>query len=209
VAKYNGSAMNAMKKKQNFLKNGVTIDQPKIIQAVAKILEALGENTQRPGLKTTPQRVAALYAELFSGIGIDLAAVLTPIVEKNAEQMIVVKDIEFYSMCEHHLVPFYGKVHLVYIPQNNIITGFSKLCRLVEITARQLQLQERMTVQMADAIMAALNPAGALVVVEATHLCMLMRGAKNSTARTVTSAIRGLFYNDSAARAEALRLIGR
>jgi len=184
------------------------IDEIQIAKAVSEILEALGEDKEREGLKATPKRVAALYAELFSGIGKDPAAELTTICEKNAEQMIVVKDIEFYSMCEHHLVPFYGKAHLVYLPQNNIITGFSKLCRLVEITAKRPQLQERMTIQIADAIMAALNPLGALVVVEATHLCMLMRGAKNTTARTITSAIRGIFYEDAAARAEALRLIG-
>ncbi|HCY37581.1 MAG: GTP cyclohydrolase I FolE [Candidatus Margulisiibacteriota bacterium] len=185
----------------------MNIDRHRIENAVKEILAAIGEDVNRPELLDTPARVACMYEEVFSCTRKDLHDTVSVILEPHGEQMIVVKDITFYSMCEHHLVPFFGKAHIVYIPKENRITGFSKLCTLVESAAKRPQLQERMTTQIADVLMNVLEPQGVMVVIEAEHLCMSMRGVKKPGTKTTTSAIRGLFYEDASARAEALTLI--
>lgn len=183
------------------------MDKPRIENAIKEILAAIGEDVSRPELQDTPARVARMYEEVLSGTTQSLTDIVTVIEEPHGEQMIVLKDISFHSMCEHHMIPFYGKAHIVYIPQHNRITGFSKLCAVVEASAKRLQLQERMTAEIADVLMARLTPAGVMVVIEAEHLCMSMRGIKKPGTKTITSAIRGLFYEDASARAEALALI--
>jgi GTP cyclohydrolase IA len=185
----------------------MTINKKKIENAVKDILEAIGENVDRPELLETPKRVADMYEEIFACVTKAPEDEISMIDENHGDQMITLKDIEFHSICEHHLIPFFGKVHIIYIPKNNKITGFSKLCRLVECTSKRPQLQERMTATIADSLMKALDPYGVMVVIEAEHLCMSMRGIKKPGTKTVTSAIRGVFYEDSAARNEALTLI--
>jgi GTP cyclohydrolase I len=178
------------------------------VDAVRDILEAVGEDPDREGLKHTPERVADMYAEVFSGLGHDPASELDVIFDAEHDEMIMVKDIALYSMCEHHLVPFLGVAHVAYIPnEKGQITGLSKLARLVDSVARRLQVQERLTVQIADALEQALEPRGILVVVEAEHLCMSMRGVRKPGHKTVTSAVRGLLRDDEATRAEAMGLI--
>jgi GTP cyclohydrolase IA len=183
------------------------IDQKKIAKAVKEILAALGEDVNREGLKETPRRVAELYADLFSGLAIDPGKELKIFQQGEHEEMVMLKDIPFYSICEHHLVPFVGKAHVVYIPTKGKITGLSKLIRVVEGFAKRPQVQERLTSQVADCLMEKLKPQGVLVVVEAEHLCMSMRGVKKPGAKAVTSAVRGVFHNDAKARSEALALI--
>ena len=184
------------------------IDQLKIEKAMISIIEAIGENPARQGLENTPQRVAEMYSELFSGLNQDPAEELTVGFEEGHRELVIVKDIPFYSMCEHHLLPFYGTAHLGYIPSTNgIVAGVSKLARVVEIVAKRPQLQERMTSQIADAIAKALNPDGVAVVIEAEHLCMTMRGIKKPGANVVTSATRGSFRSKVATRAEFLSLV--
>ena len=186
------------------------IDQAKIQQAVALIIEAIGEDPKREGLVNTPQRVAEMYAELFSGLGRDPKEELATGFEEGHREMVVVKDIPFYSLCEHHLLPFYGLAHVGYIPNvNGRVVGASKLARVVEIVARRPQIQERMTTQIAEAIVEALNPDGVGVVIEAEHLCMTMRGIKKPGSNIVTSANRGAFRRGAATRAEFLSLIAR
>ncbi len=184
------------------------VDIARVEKAIAEILEAIGEDPGRDGLVDTPARVAAMYAELFSGLSDDPGRHLTVTFAADHDEMVMVRDIPFASLCEHHLVPFIGRAHVAYIPNaDGRITGISKLARLVEGFARRLQVQERMTTEIADAIESALDPRGVLVVVEAEHLCMSMRGVKKPGTLTVTSAVRGLFRRDAATRAEAMQFV--
>lgn len=184
------------------------MDQQKIKTAVRMILEAIGEDQTREGLRETPERIAEMYTEIFEGLGQDPAQELTVAFEEEHEEMVVVKDIPFYSCCEHHLLPFHGTAHVGYIPQGRV-AGISKIARVVELLARRPQLQERLTSQIADTIMKALRPQGVAVVVEAAHLCMTMRGIKKPGSVIVTSAIRGQFRRNAATRMEFLELISR
>jgi GTP cyclohydrolase I len=185
-------------------------DREAVVAAVRTILEAIGEDPDRDGLQRTPERVADMYREIFAGIGRDPATELDVTFEADHDEMIMVRDIPLYSVCEHHLVPFIGRAHVAYIPnEQGDITGLSKLARLVDLLAKRPQVQERLTTQIAEAIERALNPRGVLVVIEAEHLCMSMRGVKKPGSETVTSAVRGLFRRNSATRAEAMGLIGR
>ena len=186
------------------------VDLERAERAVRELLLAVGEDPDRDGLRRTPARVAAMYGEVLDGIADDPCRHLTVSFEAGHQEMVMVRDIAFASLCEHHLVPFIGRAHLAYIPgTDGRITGLSKLARLVEGYAHRLQVQERLTSQLADSLVDALEPAGALVVVEAEHLCMSMRGIKKPGATTVTSAVRGLFERDIAARAEAMAFINR
>jgi len=178
----------------------------KIESAVRQIIEAIGENPSREGLLETPARIAEMYAELFGGIGVDPAEELAVGFEEGHQELVVLRDIPFYSNCEHHLLPFYGVAHVGYIPNGRVV-GISKLARVVEILARRPQLQERLTSQVADTIVRGLKPEGVAVVIEATHLCMTMRGVKKPDARVVTSAMRGIFHRSVATRAEFMALI--
>lgn len=183
-------------------------DRARIEAAVREILYAIGEDPDRDGLKRTPQRMAEMYLEVFSGLHDDPSRHLETRFEADHDEMILVRDIPFASMCEHHLVPFIGKAHVCYIPgPDGLITGLSKLVRLLEGYARRPQVQERLTSQVADALRQALDPTGVLVVVEAEHLCMTIRGVRKPGAVTVTSAVRGLFLVDIAARAEAMGFV--
>jgi GTP cyclohydrolase I len=183
------------------------IDQLAIQEAVRHIIKAIGEDPEREGLVETPERVALMYAEVFSGLHSDPSKGLHKVFAADEHQeMVLVRDISFHSMCEHHFLPFYGVAHVAYLPDGRV-TGLSKLARLVEGFARRPQMQERLTTQVADTLMEELNPAGVLVVVEATHLCMEMRGVKKPGAMTQTSAVRGMFERNSATRAEAFALI--
>ena len=184
------------------------VDLERISAAVVEILEAIGEDPQRDGLLRTPERVAKMYAEVFAGLQEDPERHLEVQFEEGHDEMVMVRDIAFYSMCEHHLLPFVGKAHVAYVPgETGKITGLSKLARLVEAYARRPQVQERLTSQIADKLMDALDPRGALVVIEAEHHCMSMRGVQKPGSLTITSAVRGIFLSD-ATRAEALQLIG-
>ncbi|MBR8742017.1 GTP cyclohydrolase I FolE [Nocardiopsis sp. MG754419] len=184
------------------------MDRERIARAVREILIAIGEDPDRDGLLKTPDRVARAYEEQFSGLGQKPGDVLTTVFEAGHEEMVLVKDIELYSTCEHHLVPFYGVAHVGYIPAaDGRITGLSKLARLVDVYARRPQVQERLTGEVADAIMEHLEPRGVIVVVEAEHLCMTMRGVRKPGAKTVTSAVRGIFRGSDRTRAEAMSLI--
>lgn len=182
-------------------------DLLKIEKAVRMILEAIGEDPDRPGLKETPARVARMYKEIFCGMEEDPQKHLEKYFTEDHEEMILVKDIPMYSICEHHLLPFFGMAHVAYIPRSGKVTGLSKLARVVEGYSKRPQLQERLTSQIADAIMAQLNPFGVLVVIEAEHMCMTLRGVRKPGSKTVTSAVRGLFKRNDATRAEALALI--
>ena len=185
-----------------------TIDKKKIENAVRDILEAIGEDPDREGLIDTPSRVARMYEEIYSGIHEDPRDHLKVIFQdEKHEEMVIVKDISFYSCCEHHLVPFFGKAHIAYIPKDGRLTGLSKLARVVEAFAKRPQLQERITKGIADIIMEELKPYGVMVVIEAEHMCMTMRGVKKPGSKTITSAVRGIFEKDIAARAEAMSLI--
>lgn len=183
------------------------IDGSKIERAVRMILEAIGEDPDRPGLKETPARVARLYKEIFCGIEENPQKHLEKYFTEEHEEMILVKDIPIYSFCEHHMLPFFGLAHVAYIPRGGKVTGLSKLARVVEGYSKRPQLQERLTTQIADAIMDRLNPYGVLVVIEAEHMCMTLRGVRKPGSKTVTSALRGLFRRNEATRAEALALI--
>ena len=182
------------------------MDKEKIKTAVRLILEAIGEDPEREGLSNTPYRVAEMYEEIFSGINADPSSLLTIFKTKNKDEMVLVKEIPLYSMCEHHLLPFFGVAHVAYIPHLDRITGLSKLARIVDVLARKPQLQERLTTEIADTIMQSLKPQGVLVVIEAEHMCMTMRGIKKPGSVTTTSAMRGIFVN-AATRAEAFSLI--
>jgi GTP cyclohydrolase IA len=183
-------------------------DLPRIERAITEILLAIGEDPEREGLRETPARVARAYAEQFAGLGMRPADVLTTVFDADHEEMVLVKDIEVYSTCEHHLVPFFGRAHVGYIPnEKGQITGLSKLARLVDLYARRPQVQERMTSQIADALMDTLEPRGVVVIIEAEHLCMSMRGVRKPGAKTVTSAVRGCFLSSKSTRAEAMTLL--
>jgi len=186
----------------------MTVDTARIARAVLELLEALGEDPARDGLLKTPHRVAKMYEELFAGFGENPADHLEVTFAADHDALVMVRDIPFASLCEHHLVPFIGKAHVAYIPgEDGRITGLSKLARLVDGYAKRLQVQERMTTEIADAIEGALVPRGVLVVVEAEHLCMSMRGVKKSGTSTVTSAVRGLFRSDASTRMEAMQFV--
>ncbi len=187
--------------------NNLGFDVEKIEEAVKMILEAIGEDPEREGLLDTPKRVARMYQEVFAGLHDDPSRHLNVQFSEDHEEMIIVKDIPLYSMCEHHLIPFYGKVHVAYIPRKGKVTGLSKIARVVEGFAKRPQLQERLTGQIADSIMNVLNARGALVVVEAEHMCMTMRGVKKPGSMTLTSAVRGIFQTDGSTRAEGFALI--
>jgi GTP cyclohydrolase IA len=185
-----------------------SIDLLRIEGAVREILAAIGENPNREGLRDTPARVARAYAEQFSGLAQHPEDVLGTVFDADHDELILVRDIEVYSTCEHHLVPFLGRAHVAYIPnEKGQITGLSKLARLVDIYARRPQVQERMTSQIADALMRVLEPRGALVVIVAEHLCMSMRGVRKPGAKTVTSAVRGSIRDSASTRAEVMSLL--
>lgn len=171
------------------------------------ILEAVGEDPDRPGLKATPDRVASMYEDLFSGLSKEPADELRMVVGEDHREMVLVKDIPLFSVCEHHLLPFFGKAHVAYIPQGKRVTGLSKLVRVVDILSRRPQLQERLTTQVAEVIAEVLRPRGVLVVLEAEHMCITERGIKKPGSITVTSAVRGIFRTNESTRAEVMVLI--
>ena len=185
------------------------MDQEKIERGVRLLLEGIGEDADRPGLLGTPRRVAEMYEDIFYGLtAADPAELLVPMPGDHHREMVLIKDIDFYSICEHHLLQFAGRAHVAYIPSEaGHITGLSKLARLVRVVAARPQLQERITSEVADAIVRALDPSGALVLIEAEHLCMSMRGVRTPGAKTVTSAVRGIMRTRPATRAEVLALI--
>ena len=184
-------------------------DASAIEEGVRLILRGVGEDPERGGLRETPARVARMYEEIFAGIGVDASQIVTVVEGADFDEMIMVRDIPLYSMCEHHLIPFNGKAHVAYIPnKSQQITGLSKIARVVDTLAKKPQVQERLTTEIAEAIEQALSPRGVFVVIEAEHLCMTMRGIKKPGAVTVTSAIRGLFRNDARTRQEAMQHIG-
>jgi GTP cyclohydrolase IA len=186
------------------------IDRGEIEAGVRRLLEAIGEDPDRDGLQRTPERVAEMYSEIFSGINADPTEVLDIVFEADHDEMIMVRDIPLHSMCEHHLIPFVGQAHVAYIPNTKgQITGLSKIARLVDVLARRPQVQERLTTQIADALEESLDPRGVLVVIEAEHLCMSMRGVRKPGSQTVTSAVRGQFRDNEATRAEAMGLINK
>jgi GTP cyclohydrolase I len=190
------------------MKDRPDFDAHVIEDAVRQMLKGMGENPDREGLARTPERVAEMFAELFSGIGKDPVDEINVVFELGHDEMIMVRDIPFHSICEHHLVPFIGKAHVAYIPnKQGQITGLSKLARVIDVASRKPQVQERLTTEVADAIESALKPRGVLVVIEAEHLCMTMRGVRKPGSQTVTSSIRGLFRENDATRAEAMGLI--
>lgn len=186
-----------------------TLDKPRVEAAIREFLLAIGEDPDREGLVGTPDRVARACEELLGGMQEDPSAhLLKQFHEDHNEEMVIVRDIPFSSMCEHHILPFIGKAHVAYIPKQGRITGLSKIARCVAGYAHRLQLQERLTSQIADAMVSSLDPRGVLVVIEAEHMCMTMRGIRSAGSRTTTSAVRGCFRDDPRTRDEALRLLG-
>jgi len=185
------------------------MNKNKIEKAVRQILEAIGDDPKRKDLLETPSRVADMYEEIFSGIKQDPEKELEVILEQKHHEIVLLRGIPLYSVCEHHLLPFTGKAHIAYIPKNGRVTGLSKLARVVDILSRRLQVQERLTTQIADIIMGKLNPLGVMVVIEAEHLCMSMRGVKKPGVMTVTSAVRGIFKENQKTRSEALALMSQ
>ncbi len=183
------------------------VDVEKIAAGVRLMLEGMGEDPDRGGLKRTPERVAHFYAELTEGMWKDASAEIVPLPGDSHDEMVVVKDISIASVCEHHLAPFVGKVHIAYIPKGGRIVGLSKLARIAEIFARRLQLQERLTKQIAETLFNELDPLGVMVVMEAEHTCMTLRGVKKPGAKTITSAVLGGFRKDPRTRSEAMSLI--
>jgi GTP cyclohydrolase IA len=183
------------------------VDLEKIARGIRLVLEGVGEDPERPGLQMTPRRVAEMYAELTAGMREDPHEHVVPLPGDKHDEMVIVKDIHFASLCEHHLAPFVGRCHLAYIPKGGRIVGLSKLARLVETFARRLQVQERLTSEIADTLFDGLKPVGVMVVMEAEHTCMTVRGVKKPGAVTITSAIRGGFRKDPRTRAEAMSLI--
>ena len=184
------------------------MDKKKIEKAVRAIIEAVGEDPDREGLKGTPARIANMYEEILAGYNDDPKKHLKVFyTQEKYEEIILVKDIPLYSICEHHMLPFVGKAHVAYLPKNNRIAGLSKIARVVEVFSKRMQLQERLTAQIADTIQKQLNAQGVMVVIEAEHLCMTMRGVKKQGSRMITSAVRGLFLRDAKTRSEAMSLI--
>ncbi|MNB75671.1 GTP cyclohydrolase 1 [compost metagenome] len=191
---------------KDYVNGSVTANREKIEYHVQKILELIGEDTEREGLLETPARVTRMYEEIFGGYSIDPRDALGVTFDESHEELVIVKDIVYYSQCEHHMAPFFGKVHIGYVPSGRI-AGLSKLARLVEAVSRRLQVQERITTQIADIMEEVLHPHGVMVVVEGEHLCMCARGVKKPGSKTVTMGVRGCFREDPAARAEFLSLI--
>jgi GTP cyclohydrolase I len=183
------------------------MNRKKIEEAVRDILEAIGENPQRKDLLGTPKRVAEMYEEIFAGIQLDPDKELEVILDQRHDEIVLLKDIPLYSICEHHLLPFLGKAHIAYIPKEGRVTGLSKLARVVDILSKRLQVQERLTTEIAEIIMRKLRPKGCMVVIEAEHMCMSMRGVKKPGTLTVTSAVRGIFQKNEKTRAETLSLM--
>lgn len=183
------------------------MDKKRIEKAVREILAAVGEDPKRRDIKDTPGRVAEMYEEILGGAELDPEKELEVVFEKDHDEIVLLKGIPLYSVCEHHLLPFIGKAHIAYIPSNNKVTGLSKLVRVVDIMSRRLQVQERLTTGIAEIIMKKLNPKGVMVIIEAEHLCMSMRGVKKPGVLTVTSAVRGVFRQNEKTRAETLALI--
>jgi len=183
------------------------MDKKKIENAVKEILKALGEDLKRKDIKDTPRRVAEMYEEIFSGIDKDPRKELEVILDQKHDEIILLKNIPLYSVCEHHLIPFIGRAHIAYIPKDGRVTGLSKLARVVDILAKRPQVQERLTTQIADIIMEKLKPQGCMVIIEAEHLCMSMRGIRKPGTLTVTSVVRGVFKENEKTRTETLALI--
>lgn len=183
------------------------IDKERVKAAVREILIAIGDDPDREGLLETPDRVARMYEEIFAGLHKDPKELVKVFQEENHEEMVLVKDIPLYSVCEHHLLPFVGAAHVVYIPKKGRIMGLSKLARIVDLVAKKPQLQERLSSEVANVIMESINPLGVAVVVEAEHLCMTMRGIKKPGSKTVTSALRGIIKTDARTRSEVMSLI--
>ncbi|MBD3921098.1 GTP cyclohydrolase I FolE [Paenibacillus sp. PR3] len=192
--------------KKDYVNSMVTSNRDQIEYHVREILKLIGEDVEREGLQETPARVARMYEEIFAGYEVDPREVLGVTFDEQHEELVIVKDIVYYSQCEHHMAPFFGKVHIGYIPSGKIV-GLSKLARLVEAVSRKLQVQERITSQIADILMEELKPHGVMVVVDGEHLCMCARGVKKTGSKTVTSAVRGQFHGNAAARAEFMALI--
>lgn len=192
----------AKKRKKQFNKAAIE-------KAVRMIIDAIGDDITREGLQETPRRVADMYADIFDGIGREPKDVIKIFKAEEHDEMVILKDIPFYSVCEHHMLPFLGKAHIAYIPKKNKLLGLSKLARVVELFAKRLQLQERLTSQIANTIMETIEPLGVIVIVEAEHLCMTMRGVKKPGSKMVTSAIRGIFRTNESTRKEALELISK
>ena len=184
------------------------VDQKKVQEAIKLLLEGIGEDTDREGLKETPERIGRMYEEICGGMDQDAGEHLSKVFSVDNNEMVLEKDITFYSMCEHHLMPFYGKAHVAYIPDGKVV-GLSKLARTVEVYARRLQIQERMTAQIADDIMKYLTPQGVMVMLEAEHMCMTMRGVQKPGTKTVTLARRGVFETDPALEERFFRMLGR
>ena len=183
------------------------MDKDKIERGVKLFLEGIGENPERPSIKETPARVARMCEDIFAGIDNDPRKVLTILRGEKHDEIILLRDIPLYSFCEHHLLPFLGKAHIAYIPEEGRITGLSKLARVIDLLSKRLQVQERLTTQIADVVNDALKPKGVMVIIEAEHLCMSIRGVKKPGTTTVTSVVRGIFRNNPATRAEAMDLI--
>lgn len=183
------------------------MDKKKIEEAIRTIIKEIDPDPDRPDLARTPERVAKMYEEIFAGAFTDVDEVLQVLLSEQHDEIVLLKDIPVYSMCEHHMLPFYGKAHVAYIPKDNRITGLSKLARIMDVLARRLQVQERLTASIANIIMKKLKPYGVIVVMEAEHLCMIMRGVKKPGSYTITSAVRGVFKENEKTRAEALSLI--
>jgi GTP cyclohydrolase I len=196
-----------IKRKGHKSRRSSPVDLERIAKGVRLILEGIGEDPDREGLRETPERVADMYAELTAGMREDPSQHIVPLSGNKHDEMVIVKDISIASLCEHHLAPFVGKCHIAYIPKNGAILGVSKLARLAETFARRLQLQERLTSEIANTLYELLNPLGVMVVIEAEHTCMTLRGVKKPGAMTVTSAVLGGFRKDSRTRAEAMALI--
>lgn len=184
------------------------VNQEKVEQAIRDLLEAIGEDVTKEGLRETPERIGRMYRELCSGMEQDPGEILSKTFHVDNNQMVVEKDIVFYSMCEHHMLPFFGKVHIGYIPDGKVV-GLSKLARAVEVYARRLQLQERMSLQLAEAIMTYLKPQGVMVVAEAEHLCMTMRGVSKPGSQTISMVTKGVFENNMELQNTFFRMIGR
>ncbi|MFA5073619.1 MAG: GTP cyclohydrolase I FolE [Nitrospirota bacterium] len=185
------------------------MNKEKIKKGVRLILEAIGEDPDRPGLKDTPLRVAEMYEDIFSGIAADTEQLINPMSGESHDEMVMIRDIPFYSVCEHHLLPFIGKAHIAYIPGAGKIVGISALARALEMLAKRPQVQERLTAQLADLIVNRLKPRGAMVVIDAEHLCMSMRGVKKPGSHVVTSAVRGIFRSEKTTRMEMLELLNK
>ena len=188
------------------LRDSAGVDEERVVAAMREIITAIGDDPDRPDLVATPQRIARMYQELFAGVNFDPRRILSESLEESHDEMVIIKDIPFYSLCEHHFLPFYGVAHVGYVPKGRVV-GISKLARVVDAYAKRPQVQERLTSQVADTIQECLHPDGVAVVVEAEHLCMTMRGIKKPGSRVVTSAVRGSFRRSALTRAEFLSLV--